>query len=100
MSDSDSENFVIQCAPVVDINSANALYENLKLVIEENSGVDIDAGDVDRVDGAILQIFVGFYREAKTLGLPVTWTKVSQAFYQACDLLGLCEVLELPAMES
>ena len=93
---SDASKTVISCEPTVDINHASDLYEHLKVAINASHEVEIDAGEVTKIDTAILQIFLAFMLEAKTLGLVVNWTNVSETFRVSADLLGMSEELDLP----
>lgn len=88
---------VINCEPTIDISSAQNLYDHLKNAIDNDHDVEINAGDVTRVDTAILQVFIAFTLESKTKGVMVEWGAVSDAFYASAKLLGLENILNLPA---
>jgi len=87
---------VVNCSPTIDINSATPLYQYLKQAIENNHAVEIDAGEVTKVDTAVMQVFFAFWLEAKTLELPVSWVNVSNAFRNTAEVLGLAEEMNLP----
>ena len=87
---------VIACESTVDIKIAADLYAHLKNAVENKHVVEINATDVQRIDTAILQVFLAFVLEAKAQGLQVIWQGVSDAFYAAASLLGITEQLELP----
>jgi anti-anti-sigma regulatory factor len=95
---SDSPNVlktVITCEPTIDINYASTLYEHLKAALEEKREVEIHAGEVTKVDTAILQVFLAFSLEAKNVGITVNWMSVSETFLAAAELLGLTTEMEL-----
>ena len=94
---SEAKKTVVNCEPVLDINSAKSLYSHLKEAIEHKHEVDINAAEVSRVDTAILQIFTAFIFESRTLEMSVKWTAVSQNFFATAKLLGLEQELALPA---
>jgi len=96
---SEASKTVVNCEPVLDINSATSLYSHLKDAIEHKHEVDINIEEVTRVDTAILQIFTAFIFEAKTLQLSVNWIGVSKNFFATAKLLGLERELALPIPE-
>jgi ABC-type transporter Mla MlaB component len=57
----------------------------------------VDAGEVEQVDGAVLQLFASFVPAAETAGVFVEWQAVSDAFRAAADRLGLAALLQLPS---
>lgn len=59
--------------------------------------VHIDGAAVERVDTAALQLLVVFRREAAARGQSPAWQGVSAVMRDAAALLGLAQVLELPA---
>jgi len=91
---------VINCEPTVDISAAQALYTHLHNAVSNNHDVEIDAGEVTRVDSAILQLFTAFMLESRGRDQNVTWCAVSDAFYASANLLGLVKELNLPARNS
>jgi len=96
IENSDATKTVITCEPTVDINYALTLYEHLKDAINANHEVEIHAGEVTKIDTAILQVFLAFTLEAKTAGLVVNWVNISETFRVSADLLGLTAELNLP----
>jgi len=93
---SEATKTVVNCESVVDINSADKLYQRLHDALQYKHVVEINATDVTRVDTAILQLFTAFTLEAKIQELSVSWLGVSEAFYQAVELLGLTDELNIP----
>ena len=59
--------------------------------------VHIDGAGVERVDTAALQLLVVFRREAAVRGQSSAWQGVSAVMRDAAALLGVAQVLELPA---
>lgn len=60
-------------------------------------GTQLDGAGVERVDTAALQLLVAFRREATARGQPPAWLGVSDVMREAAGVLGLAQVLELPA---
>ncbi len=87
---------VITCESTIDIKSVEELYTHLQHAVENQLEVEINAGDVQRVDAAVLQVFVAFVQETQSLGMTVTWQSTSDAFRTAAGLLGLEDQLVLP----
>ncbi len=96
MENSDGKKTVITCEPNIGIGNATMLYEHLKTALSEKRAVEIHAGDVAKVDTAILQVFLAFALEAKNANIPVTWASVSEIFQTSVDLLGLKKDLGIP----
>lgn len=96
MSDDQAPKTIIACESTVDIKIAAELYEHLKNAVDNQHEVEINASEVQRVDTAVLQIFLVFVQEAKAKDVTVTWQGVSDAFNKAADLLGIRSQLALP----
>jgi len=95
-NDSNEAKTVIDCEPTIDISAARTLFEHLGNALSSNHDVEINAGEVTRVDAAILQVFTAFMLESKSSELTVTWQAVSDVFYTSAELLGLVKELNLP----
>jgi anti-anti-sigma regulatory factor len=57
----------------------------------------LDGGQVERVDTAALQLLVLFQRELDARGGTLAWLGASDALNEAAGLLGLAQLLNLPA---
>ncbi|MDH5545808.1 MAG: STAS domain-containing protein [Gammaproteobacteria bacterium] len=88
---------VINCEPTVDISIVEELHGHLKKAFDERHVVEIEGALIERVDGSVLQLFAAFFRDAKQEGLKVSWKTTSEALCKSACLLGLTEILELPA---
>lgn len=88
---------IVNCEPTVDITVVEELYGHLRKAIEERHVVEIEAEQIERVDGSVLQLFAAFCVEAREVGVVVTWKSVSDALKNAAHILGLEEVLGLNA---
>lgn len=87
---------VITCEPNIGIANSVTLFEHLKSALNESREVEIHAADVEKIDTAILQVFLAFVLEAKSVDLKVNWVSVSEPFVVAATLLGLKMELGLP----
>jgi len=98
-SETGAKKTVITCEPTIDISSVQALLDTLRHAITNKHDVEINAGEVTRVDAAMLQMFTAFMLESKAHEQSVTWQSVSEVFYTSANLLGLAEKLKLPLRE-
>ncbi len=96
VSEENESKTVISCTSTVDIKIAVELFEHLSSAIESHRAVEINAEDVERIDTAVLQLFLAFVLEAKTKEVSITWLGVSDAFVTAANLLGIGSQLALP----
>lgn len=96
MSEQQVSKTVIDCEPTIDIKIVAELYGHLKTALEQCHEVEINVADVQRVDAAVLQVFLAFVLEAQAKDMNVTWQGVSDAFQTAANLLGVGSRLGLP----
>jgi anti-anti-sigma regulatory factor len=78
------------------VKDAGALKQSLLAVKDAQQPVVIDAGAVERVDTATLQLLCAFVRERMGHDREVTWRAPSGALREASRLLGVNELLCLP----
>jgi ABC-type transporter Mla MlaB component len=88
---------IVNCEPTVDITVVEELFGHLKKAVEERHVVEIEGEQIERIDGAVLQLFAVFFQEARRKDIQVTWKSSSESLLKAAQLLGLTEVLELAA---
>lgn len=72
-----------------------ALHKQLCAALAQPS--TLDGAAVERIDSAALQLLYAFGRDAGARGNPPTWTGASTPLREAADLLGLTQILALPA---
>jgi ABC-type transporter Mla MlaB component len=72
-----------------------ALHQQLRAALGQSSV--LDGASVERIDSAALQLLYAFGRDAGARGNPPTWTGASTPLREAADLLGLTQILALPA---
>ncbi len=78
-----------ECDAVMDIAAVADLKSQLQALLAGEEGIVLDGDNVERIDGAALQLLASFYREASRLGTPPRWQGASEALTQAATLLGL-----------
>lgn len=79
----------------LDISIINDLYNKLKDSTQQADAVEIDAGKVQRIDTATLQLLYSWYAAEKNKGTKISWKNTSGPFYQSARLLGLHKLLEI-----
>jgi ABC-type transporter Mla MlaB component len=89
--------------PVVTLDSnctvkdAAALKQALCAVLDNEATVVIDVGAVDRIDTAAIQLLCAFVRQRAADAHGVAWRGTPSALREAAGLLGVRELLMLPA---
>ena len=79
------------------IGAAPALRDTLLAALGAGAPVDLDGSAVGQIDTAGLQVLAAFSRDARAAGLAVGWTGVSDSLRRGVAVLGLNELIELPA---
>ncbi len=75
---------------------AARLKTSLGGLLAEPHTVTLDAGAVQRIDTAALQLLAAFVRDRRLLGHGIQWRGAQQTLAPAARLLGMEGVLELP----
>lgn len=78
-----------------NIKNAAALQLVLAAAAEANGPVEIDAGSVQSVDTASLQLLAAFANALSGVDRSLTWTSVSERMREQADRLGLSAHLQL-----
>ncbi len=87
--------FEFRLAGQVGIAEVEVLHARLAAWDAADRDVHFDAGEVDRVDTAVLQLLVAFKRHAEQRGADVRWRAVSAPVTEAAATLGLETALGL-----
>ena len=91
---SDAE-MLLECNDVLDVSVVSDFKALLHQASGQNSPIVLDASQLERVDGAALQLMTAFFLEAQESGLSVAWRGPSEALQYAADLTGLKQILHL-----
>lgn len=86
---------LIECNDVLDVSMLSDFKTLLHQAAGQNSPIALDASQLERVDGAALQLMAAFFVEAQESGLSVTWRSPSDALKNAANLTGLDQILQL-----
>lgn len=85
----------IECGDVVDISRVSDLYQQLNEALEGDDGISFNAGAIERIDAAALQMFACFIQEIKKRSRHVHWTNPTEALLRSASLLGMKQALLL-----
>ena len=77
--------------------AAQVALKQALMEVLETDGIVLDGRAVERTDTAALQLLTLFQREVKARGSSLSWCGASDALNEAAGLLGLTQILELPA---
>jgi ABC-type transporter Mla MlaB component len=91
-----SETIRISCGEVFDIAAVSDLHMRLTRCFENKQSIVFDAGEVERVDAAALQLLAALFRDAAS---PPEWENLSEALVRSARLVGLIKHLHLPESE-
>ena len=79
------------------VKDSAALKASLCAVADVNESVVLDAGGVERIDTATVQLLCAFVRDRAGRNQSVAWQHASSALLEAARLLGVQSLLALPA---
>ena len=87
----------LQFNTLLSVAQVRALHVQLGQVLAPSLGMVLDAGQVEQVDTAAMQVLAGFCRHLQEQGAPMRWQAISPAVQQAGHLLGLDSLFGDPA---
>lgn len=85
----------IELPAELGMDGMRELYAQLLASVENASAVTLEAGEVQRVHGATLQLFCSFFRDRGRAGRETRWNQPTDALRSAAALLGLTELIQL-----
>ena len=86
---------VIECNDALDITQVSDFKVLLQQASGQNVPIVLEASQLERIDGAGLQLVTAFFQEAAESGLSVSWRNPTEALIYVADLTGLKNVLQL-----
>ncbi|WP_198264856.1 STAS domain-containing protein [sulfur-oxidizing endosymbiont of Gigantopelta aegis] len=90
----DSEG-IITFDDTLDITMAANYFEKLTDMLNQHKSIMLNGGDVDRIDGAGLQLLVAFFKAAESLHVTVKWQACSDILKNSAKISGLSGSLAL-----
>jgi len=79
----------------LDITVVATYLEKLTEMLEKHKSIVLNGGELERVDGAGLQLLLAFFNESKTLNISVKWQECSEVLKKSAHLSGLTGTLEI-----
>jgi anti-anti-sigma regulatory factor len=89
----------VELDPRLDIAQAADLHRALLARLAKGGPVVVDGARVEEIDTAMLQLLASLWRTSRERGIECTWKGASGALRQTATLIGVAEVLNLPAGE-
>jgi len=86
---------VIECGDALGIADVGDLYAKLLTEVAEGNTVRFDVSQLERIDGAALQMMYAYTKEAASQGNTLKWEEPSDAFLRSARLLGLLSVMNI-----
>ena len=80
---------------VVNIAKAETLHHQMEDILKEAVPITLQASEVQRVDTAILQLLLAFFKSMASAQVSITWDGVSDELLAAVKLLGIEQELDL-----
>jgi len=91
------ENAVFECPENLDIASVSALHGVLCDWLNEHASLALDAGNVEKVDTAGIQLLCSLFVSAQKTPLKLTWQCVSTLIWDTAQRLDVTALLNLTA---
>lgn len=80
---------------VQDISKSQALKNEMLSMVNDHDQINIDASDVERIDGTALQLLCSLFIYAKEHNLIITWLNPSEQLLESAKISGVETILEL-----
>ena len=90
-----SDHPVLHLSSIQDISKSQALKNDMLTLVNDNDVIDIDASDVERIDGSAMQLLCALFNYAQQNSLVIHWLEPSDALTQAAETLGVKKILQL-----
>ncbi len=79
----------------LDITVVAMYLEKLTDMLTKHKSIILNGSQLERVDGAGLQLLLAIFNESKTLNIPVQWQECSEVLKKNAHLSGLTGTLEI-----
>lgn len=85
VTDQRNGNKILKAQGVLSISMAGELRDILVKEISENEHPEIDLGEVEEIDAAILQLLYSAVKTAESKGKEIYWSNISEACIEAAQ---------------
>ncbi len=79
----------------LDITLVAGYFEKFSQLLNEQKTIILNGADIERVDGAGLQLLAAFFKSAEFLQITIQWQGVSDTLRHGAEISGLAGVLAL-----
>ncbi len=79
----------------LDITMVAAYFEKLTEMLTQYKLIVLNGGDIERIDGAGLQLLVAFFKAAESLQVTLKWQACSDIVKKSAEISGLTDSLEI-----
>lgn len=87
---------IISCGRSIELSTVPLCKSILQKALEANKKILLQAGDIERIDTAGIQLFLSFWLTAQQYGISCQWESVSSIFSYIAKLEGIFNLLEIP----
>jgi len=86
---------ILNLNSIQDISKSQALKHDMLALVNDSDAIEIDASNVERIDGTALQLLCALFNYAQQNNITINWIKPSDALMESAKTLGLQSVLKL-----
>ena len=90
-----AENVALELEASLDISVVEKLHESLNEITQSGDVINLDAGNVERLDTAVFQLLYSYQQSMNKKHASVLFINPSEAFIDNATLLGMHEVLNI-----
>lgn len=73
----------------LDITMAATYFEKLTDMLNQHKSIVLDGDGIERIDGAGLQLLLGFFQAAESLHVTIKWQACSDVLKKSAKLSGM-----------
>ena len=73
----------------LDITMAATYFEKLTEMLDQHKSIVLDGDGIERIDGAGLQLLLGFFKAAESLHVTIKWQACSDILKKSAKLSGM-----------
>ncbi len=90
-----AENIALELEASLDISVVEKLHESLNEITQNGDVINLDAGNVERLDTAVFQLLYSYQQSMNKKHASVFFVNPSEAFIDNATLLGMHEALNI-----
>ncbi len=91
----DNADALISFDEVFDISQVANYHEQFNKLLNDHKKIVFNAENIERIDGAGLQLLTAFFKQAESLEISVQWQNCSEVLKNSAKLSGLTGSLRL-----